>query len=103
MPYRKNSKARRPAADRTKNVTASGLPAGTRVSITLEPSGPPDPFGDEFAGGILAGSATLVLETSTVQDIPVEERLLTSQVIESKLKELAHTKAKSSTVRTYSK
>ena len=44
-----------------------------------------------------------LLETSPAKETQGEDNLLTSQVIESKLKELAHTNAKTSTVRTYSK
>ena len=103
MPYRKNSKTPNSRTGIPKSVTASGLPAGTRVSISLEPSGPPDPFGDDFVGGILSGSATLILETSSVEDAQAEDSPPTSQVIESCLKELTHANAKPSTVRTYSK
>ena len=102
MPFRKNVKNHNSATNMLKNLS-SGLPAGTRVSISLEPSGPPDPFGDQLVGGILAGHATLVLETSLAEEAQGEDNLLTSQVIESKLLELAHTNAKTSTVRTYSK
>ena len=103
MPYRKNSKTPNSRTGIPKSVTASGLPAGTRVSISLEPSGPPDPFGDDFVGGILSGSATLILETSSVEDAQAVDSPPTSQVIESCLKELTHANAKPSTVRTYSK
>ena len=102
MPFRKNVKNHNSTTNMAKNLT-SGLPAGTRVSISLEPSGPPDPFGDQLLGGILEGRATLVLETSPAEEAQGEDNLLTSQVIESKLNELAHTNAKTSTVRTYSK
>ena len=101
MPYRKNAKNHNSTTNMPKNLS-SGLPAGTRVSISLEPSGPPDPFGDHLLGGILAGHATLVLETSPAEEAG-EDNLLTSQVIESKLKELAHANAKTSTVETYTK
>ena len=101
MPYRKHGVQRKP---HTKiRQSNNRLPAGTRISINLEPSGPPDPFGDQLVGGILAGHATLVLETSLAEEAQGEDNLLTSQVIESKLKELAHTNAKTSTVLTYSK
>ena len=101
MPYRKGDHHHK---IRSSNHQAGpGLPPGTRISINLEPSGPPDPFGDELVGRILAGSATLVLETSSVEDAQAEESLLTSQVIESCLKELGHANAKPSTVRTYTK
>ena len=102
MPYRKNAKNHNSTTNMPKNLS-SGLPAGTRVSISLEPSGPPDPFGDQLVGGILAGHATLILETSPVEEAGEEDHLLTSQVIESKLKELAHANAKTSTVETYTK
>ena len=102
MPYRKNAKNHNSPTNMPRNLS-SGLPTGTRVSISLEPSGPPDPFGDELVGGILAGRATLILETSPAEEAGEEESLLTSQVIESKLKELAHANAKTSTVRTYTK
>ena len=72
MPYRKNAKNHDSTTNMPKSLS-SGLPAGTRVSISLEPSGPPDPFGDHLLGGILAGHATLVLETS-----PAEEPAATS-------------------------
>jgi integrase len=100
MPFRKNVKNHNSATDMAKNLT-SGLPAGTRVSISLEPSGPPDPFGDQLLGGILAGHATLILETSPAEEAQGEDHLLTSQVMESKFKELAHANAKPSTVKTY--
>ena len=102
MPYRKNAKNHNSTTNMPKNLS-SGLPARTRVSISLEPSGPPDPFGDQLVGGILAGHATLILETSPVEEAGEEDHLLTSQVIESKLKELAHANAKTSTVETYTK
>jgi len=102
MPYRKNVKNHNSITNMPKNLS-SGLPTGTRVSISLEPSGPPDPFGDELVGGILAGRATLILETSPAEEAGEEDHLLTSQVIESKLKELAHANAKTSTVETYTK
>ena len=102
MPYRKNVKNHNSTTDMAKNLS-SGLPAGTRVSISLEPSGPPDPFGDQLVGGILAGHATLVLETSPAEEAGEEDNLLTSRVIESSLKELAHANAKPSTVDTYTK
>ena len=47
MPYRKNPKDHTSSTHTPKNLGA-GLPAGTRISINLEPSGPPDPFGDDF-------------------------------------------------------
>ena len=100
MPFRKNVKNHNSATNMAKNLT-SGLPAGTRVSISLEPSGPPDPFGDQLLGGILAGHATLILETSPAEEAQGEDHLLTSQVMESKFKELAHANAKPSTVKTY--
>ena len=100
MPFRKNVKNHNSATNIAKNLT-SGLPAGTRVSISLEPSGPPDPFGDQLLGGILAGHATLILETSPAEEAQGEDHLLTSQVMESKFKELAHANAKPSTVKTY--
>ena len=100
MPFRKNVKNHNSTTDLPKNLT-SGLPAGTRVSISLEPSGPPDPFGDQLLGGILAGHATLILETSPAEEAKGEDHLLTSQVMESKFKELAHANAKPSTVKTY--
>ena len=100
MPFRKNVKNHNSTTDMPKNLT-SGLPAGTRVSISLEPSGPPDPFGDQLLGGILAGHATLILETSPAEEAQGEDHLLTSQVMESKFKELAHANAKPSTVKTY--
>ena len=102
MPYRKNVKNHNSTTDMAKNLS-SALPAGTRVSISLEPSGPPDPFGDQLVGGILAGHATLVLETSPAEEAGEEDNLLTSRVIESSLKELAHANAKPSTVDTYTK
>jgi len=102
MPYRKNVKNHNSTTDMAKNLS-SGLPAGTRISISLEPSGPPDPFGDQLVGGILAGHATLVLETSPAEEAGEEDNLLTSRVIESSLKELAHANAKPSTVDTYTK
>ena len=68
MPYRKNSRTLNSRTGIPKSVTASGLPAGTRVSISLEPSGPPDPFGDELVGGILSCSTTLIIETSSVEN-----------------------------------
>ena len=100
MPFRKNVKNHNSTTNMAKNLT-SGLPAGTRVSISLEPSGPPDPFGDQLLGGILAGHATLILETSPAEEAQGEDHLLTSQVMESKFKELAHANAKPSTVKTY--
>ena len=100
MPFRKNVKNHNSTTDMAKNLT-SGLPAGTRVSISLEPSGPPDPFGDQLLGGILEGHATLILETSPAEEAQGEDNLLTSQVIESSFKELAHANAKPSTVKTY--
>ena len=100
MPFRKNVKNHNSTTDMAKNLT-SGLPAGTRVSISLEPSGPPDPFGDHLLGGILEGHATLILETSPAEEAQGEDHLLTSQVMESKFKELAHANAKPSTVKTY--
>ena len=64
MPYRKGDHHHK---IRSSNHQAGpGLPPGTRISINLEPSGPPDPFGAALVGRILAGSATLVLETSSV-------------------------------------
>ena len=77
MPYRKNVKKHNSTTDMAKNLS-SGLPAGTRISISLEPSGPPDPFGDQLVGGILAGRATLILETSPAEEVREEENLLTS-------------------------
>jgi len=77
MPYRKNAKNHNSTTDMPKNLS-SGLPTGTRVSISLEPSGPPDPFGDQLVGGILAGRATLILETSPAEEVREEENLLTS-------------------------
>ena len=100
MPFRKNVKKNNSTTAMAKNLS-SGLPAGTRVSISLEPSGPPDPFGDQLLGGILAGHATLILETSPAEEAQGEDHLLTSQVMESKFKELAHANAKPSTVKTY--
>ena len=101
MPYRKDDHRHKLRA--SNHQTGPGLPPGTRISINIEPSGPPDPFGDELVGRILAGSATLVLETGPVEEAEEEESLPTSEVIESCLKELAHTNAKPSTVHTYSK
>ena len=77
MPYRKNAKNHNSTIDMPKNLS-SGLSTETRVSISLEPSGPPDPFGDELVGGILAGRATLILETSPAEEVREEENLLTS-------------------------
>ena len=48
MPYRKNVKNHNSTTNMQKNLS-SALPAGTRVSISLEPSGPPDPFGDQLS------------------------------------------------------
>ena len=101
MPYRKDDYHHKIRAGN--HQASPGLPPGTRISINIEPSGPPDPFGDELVGKILAGSATLVLETGPAEEAQEEEGLLTSEVIESCLKELAHANAKPSTVRTYSK
>ncbi len=101
MPYRKHGVQRKTPTDN--HQSNNRLPGGTRISINLEPSGPPGPFGNELVEGILAGHATLVLESTVPEGKQDEESPLTTDVIESSLRELSHSNAKPSTVRTYTK
>ena len=101
MVYRKGDNRRKTPT--TKPQTRPVLPLCTRISIDFGSSGLPDPFGDRLGDAILAGRATLVIETAAEQENSETEGLLTSDVIESCLKELAHGNAKPSTVQTYTK
>ena len=90
-------------SDKCSTEASPDLAPVTTLKVTLEPSGPPDPFGDGLGGGLFSGQGTLVIETTSGQSTENRPYPTTSSVIESCLAELQHANRKPSTIRTYIK